>query len=95
MSRYRKLLCFRFAEYWNFPNCVGAIDGKHVMVQKPRGAGSEYFSYKKVHSINLMAIADSRYRFIMVDVGQYGSESDGGVWEQCSFNQKIYSGKFK
>ena len=22
-----------FQTYWNYPNCIGAIDGKHVMVQ--------------------------------------------------------------
>lgn len=69
------------------------LAGKHVVLQKPRGAGSQYYCYKGVHSINLMAIADSRYRFIMVDIGQYGSESDGGVWENSTFNQQLHDGR--
>ena len=24
-----------FEEWWNFLNCIGAIDGKHVMIQCP------------------------------------------------------------
>ena len=84
-----KVVAKGFAEHWNFPTCIGAIDGKHIIIQKPKGAGSEYFNYKKNHSINLMAIADSRYRFIMVDIGQYGSESDGGIWENSNFNRRL------
>lgn len=67
--------------------------GKHVTIQKPQGAGSEYFSYKKMHSIVLMAIADSRYRFVMVDIGQFGSQSDGGIWEQSHFNRRLQTGR--
>jgi len=30
-----------FNEIWNFPNCVGAIDGKHISIICPQGAKSE------------------------------------------------------
>jgi len=57
-----------FYETTNFPNCIGAADGKHIRTRKANERGSQFFNYKHFFSTVLMAVADAVYCFISVEV---------------------------
>lgn len=82
-----------FREIWNFPNCVGSIDGKHVKIKCPPNSGSNYFCYKQFFSVVLLAIVDPLYKFLVVDIGSYGRLSDHGIFENSSFYSEFLVGK--
>lgn len=61
-----------FEQKWNFPNCISAVDGKHVRIFCPRHSVSQFFNYKDFFSVVLLAFVDANYKFVMVDIGSYG-----------------------
>ncbi|XP_073457467.1 alcohol dehydrogenase 1-like isoform X1 [Aquarana catesbeiana] len=81
-----------FAQQWDFPNCGGAIDEKHVHIIPPPNSGSYYFNYKGFNSIVMLAVVSANYDFLYVDVGKNGQMSDGGVIAQMEFYRRLQNG---
>lgn len=65
------------------------MDGKHVVIKKPKHSGLLYYNYKGSYSIVLMALVDSEYIFRYIDIGALGRTSDGGIFQHCSLKKAI------
>ena len=79
----------QFATRWIFPNCIGALDGKHIVITALFKSGSLFHNYKGTFSVNLMALVDANYKFILIDVGQCRSNADGGVFQRSEFGRRF------
>ena len=83
----------KFNEKWQYPHCLGAIDGKHVVVQQPPNSGSYFYNYKHTHSIVVLAVAGPDYECLYADIGTNGRVSDGGIWKKCGLALAIEDNK--
>lgn len=83
-----------FSYKWNFPNCILAIDGKHVRIRSPSNSGTLFYNHKDFYSIVLLAMVDVNYKFIVVDIGFFGKEGDSGIFLKSDMGQKILNGTF-
>ena len=57
----------KFNTRWNFPNTIRAIDGKAL--KAPPNSGTVYHNYKGFFSIILLALVDTDYKFLWVELG--------------------------
>ena len=83
------LIAENFVQKWNFPHCLGALDGKHVVMKAPWNTGSLYHNYKGTFSTVLLALVDADLKFIAIDVGAYGRNSDGGIFSNSNLGKAI------
>ena len=81
-----------FCQRWQFPNCLGALDGKHVRLCAPPKSGSYYYNYKGFFSLIMLAIVDANYEFLYIDVGAEGRAGDARVWNDSDFNHALHQG---
>lgn len=81
-----------FQKKWNFPHCIGAIDGRHVAIKKPSNSGSLYYNFKGYHSIVLQAVVDANYRYICIDVGGFGRQHDSATFQASQLYKALMHG---
>lgn len=78
-----------FLTHAEFPNCIGAIDGKHIRIIKPAHSGSLNYNYKHYYSVVLLAMCNANYEFTYINVGVQGKESDSAIFTQSRLFQQI------
>ena len=90
--QWKEIAC-GFEEQWNFPRCIGALDGKHVTINSPRHGGSYFSNNKGPQSIVLLALVDPNYKFFFVDIACNGRVSDEGYFGSTSLATGIRNKK--
>jgi len=80
----QELPALEFEGRANIPHCLGAVDGKHIRVIKPKHSGSMLYNYKDFFPAILMAVADTSYRFVCVDIGSYGKVCDSTAFKRST-----------
>jgi hypothetical protein len=51
-----------------------------------------YWNYKDYYSVVLMAVADSNYRFVYVNIGSYGKDCDSTIFKRSALWKSIVTG---
>ncbi|CAF1234105.1 unnamed protein product [Adineta ricciae] len=78
-----------FLKKFNYPMCLGALDGTHIAIEPPIGFEPDYYNYKKHHSIILLAAVDSSLKFTYVNVGAPGRCNDANVYSRSSLYELL------
>lgn len=81
----------RFEERWNFPHFISAMNGKHIIIQAPPNSASMYYNYKGTFSVVLQALVHVYFKFLAVEVGIFGSNSDGGIFANSHLGKLLQS----
>ena len=58
----------------------------------PPNSGSTFFNYKGAYSLVLLALVDADYKFIAVNMGDYGRNSDGGIYADSELGKAMEAG---
>ena len=63
-----------------------------MLIQAPPRSGLYFFNYKKIRSIVVMSVVNSNYQFNMIDVGDIGRQSHGGVFTASNIGRALDKG---
>jgi len=78
-----------FYSLWQFPNCTGAADGKHIEIQALHNSGSLFFNHKKTFSVILLDLVNANYKITIIDIGGYSKSSDGGLFARSILGKSL------
>lgn len=69
-----------FMRKFQFPGIIGAVDGTHIAILKPRNEEHNFINRKGYHSLNVQLICDSDLKILSVNANYPGSTHDSFIW---------------
>lgn len=87
MEGFAKLRC---------PQCIGAVDGIHILIKPPRSQAAEHVNRKSTYSILMQGTMDHSGHFINIKIGYSGWNHDiTWFWGQLLFCSSAHSNQWK
>ncbi|CAB4028344.1 Hypothetical predicted protein [Paramuricea clavata] len=74
---------------FQFPNCVGAIDGSHINIKKPVVHPTDYYNRKGNYSILIQGVCDSNGKLLSISCGHPGSIHDTRMLRISTFYNNV------
>ena len=62
-----------FLKKCSYPQCIGDLDATHIPIKPPLGRETDYFNYKKHHSVMMLTY---------VNVGTRGRSNDAFIFNR-------------
>ena len=74
---------------WGVPQCVGAVDGSHILICGPKDNHTDYYNCKRYYFVIVQGLVDHRCCFLDVYIGWPGSVHNAHVFAHSSLYTKF------
>ena len=83
-----------FHEIAQFPNVLGAIDGTLISIKAPTVNENLYVGRKGGHTLNILAVCDSRLCYTYAVARYPGTSNDAFIWANCNLKERFMNGDY-
>lgn len=83
----------QFRQIAGLPNIIGAIDGTHIRIVRPKEFEAEYVNRKRYHSINVQVVFDAQYHIIDLEARWPGSTHDSRILNESGLKLIFENGE--
>ena len=73
---------------WEFPPCIGAVDGTHIPIKSPEECPADYYNRKGWHSVIMQGMVNHLGHFADVYIGWPGRVHDAGVFANSTLYKR-------
>ena len=87
----RQRIARDFSEDYDFPHCIGIVDGTLFPLKyKPSANGEDYYTRKGNYALHGLIFTDNHLKIRWIELGWPGSVHDNRVWRNCRLHREAH-----